>query len=80
MQYWLTALLLMLVQRVEGYCSRAGASRGRWNSAERRRVQLCEVAVVVVHFDARSLRPVLRYIRHLLLFCQHLNLHLLLLR
>ena len=76
----LAALLLMLMQWVEGYCSRAGASRGGWHSAERCGVELCEVAVVVVHFDARCFRSMLRYIRHLLLFCQHLNLHLLLLR
>ena len=37
------------------------------------------MAMVVVHFDARCFRSMLRYIRHLLLFCQHLNLHLLLL-
>ena len=34
-QNWLTALLLMLMQWVEGYCSCAGAPRGWWHSSER---------------------------------------------
>ena len=34
-QDWLTALLLMLMQWVEGYCSRASAPRGWRHSTER---------------------------------------------
>ena len=37
-QDWLTALLLMLMQRVEGYCSSSGAPRGWRHSTERRGV------------------------------------------
>ena len=79
MQNWLTALLLMLMQRVVGNCSSAGApGRGR-HPTESSRVELVEVFVIVMQFYSGCLRTMLSYIGHLLLLGQHLNLHLLLL-
>jgi len=37
------------------------------------------MVVVVMKFNSRCFSPMLRYIRHLLLLSEHLNLHLLLL-
>lgn len=54
-QYWLAALLLMLVQRVEGDGCGTGAARRRRHASESRRVELVEVAVVaaiVVQLDS----------------------------
>ena len=79
-QDWLTTLLLVLVEWVECDLSRPSSSRGRRHSAEVDWIKLVEVTVIIMELDARSFRPVLRNIRHLLLFCEHLNLHLLLLR
>ena len=76
----MTALLLVLVEWVECNLSRPSSSRGRRHSAEVDWIKLGEVTVIIMELDARSFRPVLRNIRHLLLFCEHLNLHLLLLR
>ena len=78
-QYWLTALLLVLVEWVERNLGRSCSSGGRRHPAEVHWIKLVEVTAIM-ELDARSFRSVLRNIRHLLLFCEHLNLHLLLLR
>ena len=75
----MTALLLVLVEWVERNLSRSCSSRGRRHPAEVHWIKLVEVTAIM-ELDARSFRSVLRNIRHLLLFCEHLNLHLLLLR
>ena len=71
----------MLVQRVEGYLLSARATRRRWNAAERRAlVNAGELVVVLVEADSRRLSAMLCDVCHLLLLCEHLNLHLLLFR
>ena len=78
LQNRLTALLLMLLLLhwiIEGACP------ARWwgHSPEGRCVQLIKLIVVLIELNTGSFGPVLRNICHLLLFGQHLNLHLLLL-
>ena len=67
--------MLLLHWIIEGACS----ARRWWHTSESRSVQLINLIVVLIELDARSFGAVLRNIGHLLLFCEHLNLHLLLL-
>ena len=75
LQNRLTTLLLLLHWIIEGTCS----TRWRWHSSEGRCVQLIKLVVVLIELDTGSFGSVLRNIGHLLLFGEHLNLHLLLL-
>ena len=67
--------MLLLHWIIEGACS----ARRWWHTSESRSVQLINLIVVLIELYARSFGAVLRNIGHLLLFCEHLNLHLLLL-
>ena len=67
--------LLLLHWIIKGACS----ARWWWHSSESCCVQLINLIVVLIELDTGSFGAVLRNIRHLLLFCEHLNLHLLLL-
>ena len=67
--------MLLLHWIIEGACS----ARRWWHTSESSSVQLINLIVVLIELDARSFGAVLRNIGHLLLFCEHLNLHLLLL-
>ena len=68
-------MLLLLHRVIEG----ARSARRWWHASESSSVQLINLIVVLIELDARSFGTVLRNIGHLLLFCEHLNLHLLLL-
>ena len=68
-------MLLLLHRVIEGACS----ARRRRHASESSSVQLINLIVVLIELDTGSLGSVLRNIGHLLLFCEHLNLHLLLL-
>ena len=68
-------MLLLLHRVIEG----ARSARRRWHASESSSVQLINLIVVLIELDTGSFGAVLRNIGHLLLFCEHLNLHLLLL-
>ena len=57
----------------------ASSARRRRHTSESSCIQLINLIVVLIELDSRSFGAVLRDIGHLLLFCEHLNLHLLLL-
>jgi len=64
----LTALLLMLVQRIERNLGCPGTAWRRRDPAESCCVELVEVVVIIVKLDSWCLRSVLCNVRHLLLF------------
>ena len=68
-------MLLLLHRVIEG----ARSARRWWHASESSSVQLINLIVVLIELDTGSFGAVLRNIGHLLLFCEHLNLHLLLL-